>query len=262
MILLPVVWPLAFAEEVVPAGEVAPVQESVSGPDTKTEVLGCKKAPRAWFGIDLVKADPSVRVQLPSLPEGIGFVVRSLDDGGPAATAGMKEYDVLWKFDDQLLVNESQLATLLRLHKPGDTVKLSAFRAGEHIEVDVKLGKAPKGRRPFPDDLVDAAVFSSGMGGPMRIVNFAEKTASYTTDEGTLKVWRDGKNYQVSIVDPEGKSLFEGTIEEHRFPKEVPDGWQRRVMALRRGLDHALEGRKDWERKPRPRVVPPAAENR
>ena len=236
--------------------EFAPVSAPAS------PVVVRREAPLAWLGLDLFKADESIRVHLPSLPEGIGFVVRSLDKDGPADEAGLIEYDVVWKLGDQLLVNEVQLATLLRLHRPDETVKLSAFRAGKHIEFEVKLGETPKGSRLFPTDLVDAAMLPNPIGGPIRVVNIAEKTAKYSTEEGTVKVWRDGEGYRVRIDDAEGKLIYAGELAEQGFPEDVPDAWRRRVMALRRGLDHALEGKPFSGRMPRPRVVRPAVKNR
>ena len=72
-------------------------------------------------------------------------MVRSIEKGGPAEAAGLKELDVLWKIGDQMLVNEGQLAALLRLSKPGDEIVLSGFRARQaDLEVKLKLGEAPE----------------------------------------------------------------------------------------------------------------------
>jgi S1-C subfamily serine protease len=81
------------------------------------------QAPRAWLGFHVSKPDESITAHLPALPPGIGFVIRLLGVGGPAENAGLRNFDVLWKFEDQMLVNEGQLAALLRLRKPGDEVR-------------------------------------------------------------------------------------------------------------------------------------------
>ena len=78
-------------------------------------------------------------------------MVKSIDDGGPAQAAGLTEFDLLWKIGDQMLVNEAQLATLLRLSKPGEEVILAGFRGGKPLEVKLKLGEAPAfARSRFP----------------------------------------------------------------------------------------------------------------
>jgi hypothetical protein len=214
-------------------------------------------APRAWLGLHVAKPDDSTAAQLPSLPPGIGFVVRSLDANGPAAAAGLREFDVLWKIGDQWLVNEGQMAALLRLRQPGDEIALSGFRAGKPLEFTVKLGEAPAAMQAIPGEWLDAAVLPGDPAGPMRVVNVAEKLASYTNDEGSAEVRRDGTVYQVKITAADGADIFRGTLPADGGLDAVPQPWQRRVAALRRGLDHALDSRLVPIRQPRPRVVPP-----
>ena len=215
------------------------------------------QAPRAWLGLQLNKPDASITAQLPGLPPGIGFVVRSVDEGGPAAKAGLMEFDVLWKLGDQMLVNEGQLAALLRLHKPGDEIGFQGFRGGKVLNVSVTLGEAPTNLRMLPDSLVDDTLLASGCNGPMRVINVSEKLASYSTDDGRVEVSRDGNSHLVKITGPEGETIYAGTIPPDGSLAEVPESWRRRVHALRRGLDHALEGRLAPVRQPRPRVIPP-----
>ena len=83
---------------------------------------------RPWLGLQLDKATPSMSAQIPALPPGIGFVIKSIDPQGPAEAAKCRLFDVVWKMGDQLLVNEAQLATLLRLHKPGEEITFAVFR--------------------------------------------------------------------------------------------------------------------------------------
>ncbi|MDP3851456.1 MAG: PDZ domain-containing protein [Luteolibacter sp.] len=215
------------------------------------------EVPRAWLGLDVSKPDETITAHLPSLPPGIGFVIRSIDKDGPAAAAGLKELDILWKLGDQMLVNESQLATLLRLAKPGDEITLAGFRSGKPLDVTLKLGEAPASMSVFPGDLMDAAILPGECGGPMRVVNVAEKVASYSTLEGRAEVRRDGSFYQVKIQGPKDELIYEGKLPADGSLDKIPLEWKRRVLALRRGLDHTLDGRMMPSRQPRPRVVPP-----
>ena len=43
--------------------------------------------------------------------------------------------------NEQMLVNEGQLATLLRLADPGDEVSVSVFRKGQPLDLKVRLGE-------------------------------------------------------------------------------------------------------------------------
>ncbi|RPJ31833.1 MAG: PDZ domain-containing protein [Verrucomicrobiaceae bacterium] len=219
------------------------------------------EAPRAWLGLEVSKPDETITAQMPSLPPGIGFVIRMIDKDGPAAAAGLREFDIIWKIGDQMLVNEGQLAALLRLNKPGDEIRLSGFRSGQPLEVILKLGEVPASKRVFPGDLVDAAILPGECGGPMRVVNVSEKLASYSNSEGRVEVRRDGQLLLVKIQDPADGLIYEGRIPVDGSLEEIPQDWRRRVHALRRGLDHALDGRIMPARQPRPRVVPPPERN-
>ena len=236
---------------------VAPPQSESARPPLASRL---PRAPRAWLGLDLTKPDGSITAQLPSLPPGIGFVIRGVAKDGPGAASGLAEYDVIWKFNDQLLVNESQLAALLRIAKPGDEVSLSGFRAGKPLEVKITLGEAPANARPFAPGFAESAVLPGVLcGGPMREVNVGEKTATYTNEEGRAEVSKPGDAYTVKITKPEGDVIFQGELKTDEDYEKVPPAWKHRVHALRRGLDLALAGGTMPGRQPRPRVVPPPA---
>ena len=217
-----------------------------------------QEAPRAWLGLKVAKPDATITAQVPSLPPGIGFVIRSIDADGPAHAAGLREFDILWKIGDQMLVNEGQMAALLRLAKPGDEIALSAFRGGKPLEVTAKLAEAPASNKGLPDEWVDAALMPGECGGPMRVVNVSEKLASYANDDGRAEVRREGTVYLVKITGPDDSLIYEGELTTDGNSDKIPPSWKRRVFALRRGLDHALESRLMPPRQPRPRVVPPA----
>lgn len=218
------------------------------------------RAPQAWLGLKVAKPDETITAHVPSLPPGIGFVVKSIDKDGPAQAAGINEFDLLWKLGDQMLVNEAQLAALLRLSKPGDTVILSAFRSGKPLEVKLVLGQSPLPERPFSAEMIDAAILPGACPGPMRMVNVAAKTASFSNDDGTALVRRDGANFHVKINAPSGESIFDETLAGSDAFGKIPEKWQRRIQILCRTLDQALEGGIVPQRQPRPRVVPPPAE--
>ncbi len=219
------------------------------------------RAPQAWLGLRLVKPDETITAHVPSLPQGIGFVVKSIDEGGPAQAAGINELDLLWKFGDQMLVNEAQLATLLRLSKPGQEVVISGFRGGRPLELKLKLGQSPLLQKPFSGEMVESAILPGACPGPMRMVNVADKTASFSNDDGRVQIRRDGTGYHVKIDGPTDELIFEGDIVDSDSLSKVPEDWHRRIQVLCRTLDQALAGNMLPQRLPRPRVVPPPGEN-
>lgn len=98
-----------------------------------------KKVRGAYLGVGVESPSEALRSQL-KLPEGVGLVVNYVDDNSPSRGV-LHRHDVLEKIDDQLLVNAEQFVTLVRLHKPGDTVHLTLIREAARTTVDVKLAE-------------------------------------------------------------------------------------------------------------------------
>lgn len=240
--------PLAQAES--PAEREVPRSESVTRFSTR--------APRAWLGLQVTKPDETVSAHVPSLPPGVGFLVKSIDENGPAEAAGIRELDLISRIGDQMLVNEAQLATLLRLSQPGEEIVISGFRGGKPLEVTLKLGEAPALKRPFPGEMVESAILPGACAGPMRVVNVAEKSASFSTDDGRAVVRREGDGYILKIEGPDDELIFDGAISDANSLESIPKDWHRKVRVLCRTLDHALQAGGIPQRQPRPRVVPPA----
>ncbi|MES2996551.1 MAG: PDZ domain-containing protein [Verrucomicrobiota bacterium] len=197
--------------------------------------------PRSWLGFEVSKPDATITSQLPDLPAGIGFLVNSVATGGPADEAGLKEFDLVWKFADQLLVNEGQLAALLRLRQPGEKIDISIFRGGKSSLVSLTLGETPIPATPTLVQAAENSMFAADRG-PVRIVNFSEKFASYSNDEGRAEVKKEGPGYHIRIVKADGTTLYEGALNTPDDFQELPKEWKRRASALRRGLDQALTG--------------------
>ena len=74
-----------------------------------------------------------------SLPMGLHLSVVQVGPNSPAEKAGLQEFDVLLKLDDQTLVNEDQLKKLVRLKNPQEQITLSILRNGKSREIQVVL---------------------------------------------------------------------------------------------------------------------------
>lgn len=99
-----------------------------------------------YIGLNASPASGAVARQL-RLPPGTGLIVDGVAPDGPAAKAGIQQFDVIEKFDDQLLVNLDQFGALIRMHKPGDEVRLTLFHEGRQSDVKVMLGESDLPRR-------------------------------------------------------------------------------------------------------------------
>jgi hypothetical protein len=211
----------------------------------------------AWLGLGVSKPDETTANHLPTLPPGIGFVVSSLAQDGPAEKAGIEKLDLFWKMNEQMLVNEGQLATLLRLANPGEEVTISIFRKGEPLDLKVKLGESKRDTGAAMRHIFIDSVMRRD-DGALRIVNIEKKTAAITNERGSAEVSRVEGGDSVRILDTKGEIIFEGFFSGRSELSTVPDPWRRQVCAMRRGLDHALSATAAPERQPRPRIVPPA----
>jgi len=91
-----------------------------------------------WIGIAMEPVSETLRAQL-SLGKGEGIVVNHVAPESPAAKAGLAQNDILLRFDDQILVEGSQLRKLIAMKKAGDSVKLVFLRKGERKEAAATL---------------------------------------------------------------------------------------------------------------------------
>jgi hypothetical protein len=105
------------------------------------------------LGVAVSNPDAELRSQL-DLPDGVGLVVEQVMPNTMAASAGLKQYDVLQKIDDQLVINSDQVSVLLRMHKPGQKMTLTVLRHGKAQELTASIGQthqrpaASNGNRP------------------------------------------------------------------------------------------------------------------
>ena len=91
-----------------------------------------------WLGVAAEPVGEDLRAQLPLQP-GEGLAVRHVAPDSPAAKVGLEEHDVLTRLDDQILISGDQLSTLVKMHKPGDAVKITYLHKGEKKDVAVSL---------------------------------------------------------------------------------------------------------------------------
>jgi len=91
-----------------------------------------------YLGVEATEADETLRAQL-KLPAGVGLAVRHVDEQGPAKTAGLQQHDVLYKLNDQLLINTQQFAVLVRTFKPDDKIELTVIREAQPVKLTATL---------------------------------------------------------------------------------------------------------------------------
>ncbi|BDS05678.1 hypothetical protein NT6N_07180 [Oceaniferula spumae] len=203
------------------------------------------------MGVGVVKPSDALYSQLPKLPRGCGFLLQSIAPGSSAEKSGLKVMDVIWKLDDQILINEGQMMTLLGLRKPGDHVKVSYFRSGKAQVTTLTL--QPGTSAPAnPEALVIAPPIPGLPAQPMRVISYEDRSASISDKTGTATLtYREGKLW-LHVESDKGVETFNGTIENASELAHVPTVWRSRLPILRRSLEESLSLRK----LPRIRRVP------
>lgn len=193
--------------------------------------------PRApWLGFEVNRADAAVRAQLPKLPKGVGFVISQIDPQGPAHQAGLRVFDILWKWNDQWLVNEAQLATLLDLQKAGDRVKLAVYRAGKEHVLEVVLGHsriAPAAA--MPSSRLRQRMLAAPAPDLSRDLDVNSRTARLEDANAVLEMEKREDGLWLSIVDTQGVTIFDGPYSSSA-KSSIPLTWHDRLDALQRTL--------------------------
>lgn len=92
-----------------------------------------------FLGVETRPAGETLGEQL-NLPKGVGLVVGGVAPDSPASGV-LKVNDVLVKLDDQQLIEQRQLAVLVRNHQAGDEVAVTYVRGGKETTVKVKLAQ-------------------------------------------------------------------------------------------------------------------------
>jgi len=119
-----------------------PAERGQPGSRERPEQRGRQPETRRVPFIGVLTAPLSVdaRAHL-KLAEGFGLRVVEVLPESPAKAAGLKEDDILIRFEDQRLASMEQLQALVRERRAGERVALTVISAGEQREVGVEIGE-------------------------------------------------------------------------------------------------------------------------
>lgn len=73
-----------------------------------------------------------------------GAIVRSVQNDGPAAVAGIKEKDVIVRVGNMPIRDQQDVRNAMLVNAPGTTIKVELIRNGERKTLDVKVKEFPK----------------------------------------------------------------------------------------------------------------------
>jgi S1-C subfamily serine protease len=112
-----------------------------------------------WMGADIQDIDAVMKIQF-NLPDNRGVIVNHVAQNSPAQAAGLMTGDVIRRFGGTRLQHVKQLQSLILNSQPGQQVRLTILRNGQHLALNVIPGHKPLGSAtpniPFvaPADMV------------------------------------------------------------------------------------------------------------
>ncbi len=114
---------------------------------------------RGWLGVRIQNVDDQTAESL-DLGKPRGALVAGVDDAGPAKPAGVKNGDVIVKFDGKDVKTSTDLPKIVAQTAVGKDVVVTVIRGGKEVELKVKLGRLEEGEK------LAALEDKGGKGGP------------------------------------------------------------------------------------------------
>ncbi len=108
------------------------------------QLLAHGRVARGYLGLGLqpVEIDGAV-AEAAGLKEPLGLIVISVDSDGPGQSAGLRQGDILIRWNADLLHSVRRVYTLLGPESVGGTVQLHLLRSGEPMTLAVQIRERP-----------------------------------------------------------------------------------------------------------------------
>jgi serine protease Do len=97
---------------------------------------------RGWLGVAVQDVTPAMATAL-ALPKAGGAIVSDVQEGSPAAKAGLLRGDVIVELDGKPVADSRSLRMATAETAPGAKVKLGVLRKKEKVEISATLGEMP-----------------------------------------------------------------------------------------------------------------------
>jgi hypothetical protein len=238
----------------------------------------------AYLGLSTSSPPASLRHQL-KLPEGTGLVVEFVQPKSPAQEAGIRQYDLLLRLNDQLLINAEQLAVLVRTFKPGEEVRLTLLREGERQTVQVTLAERelpllsdlevqfqardpygqsiPVSPNPAPRGWFGGGAIGggggiggggAGGGAMVPLVRPGEHTLTWLDGKRQITVSVGGDQKTVIVADAKtGKIMFRGPLEAMQEQESLPPETREALSRLKQFLEATSDKSDTTPGQPKPK---------
>jgi len=158
------------------------------------------KVTRGFLGANIKSLDEGVARAF-KVPDTSGAIIEDVTAGGPAAKAGLRNGDVVRKYNGQPVADSGQLVAMVTETNPGTTVKLDILRDGQPMSVQVTLGERPA------DLNVRAGLGSAPSQGTLEGVTVQALTPQIRQQIGLPP---DEQGVVISNLDPDGPAAQSG----------------------------------------------------
>ena len=118
--------------------------------DVVRQLLEKGEVEHAWIGIAGLDLEPEISASIGLDEETEGVLVRGVEEGGPAAAAGIKPFqgagesgDVIVAIDGRRQPTMAEISAFVNRSDPGDVVELTVLRNGRERTVKLELGERP-----------------------------------------------------------------------------------------------------------------------
>jgi serine protease Do len=160
------------------------------------------KVTRGWLGVQIQQVSPDIASSL-GLPDDHGALVADVTPNSPASEAGLKQGDVILKYNGKPVNKMRDLPLLVADTPPGKAAELTIWRSKASETVDIKVGELKnqqiaKAESPEEEGLENGAETASALG--LKLAPLNEQTRR------RLHVQKNVKGVVVSNVDPSGPS--------------------------------------------------------
>lgn len=97
---------------------------------------------RGFMGVTLQQVDADLATAF-GQEKAEGALVSDVAKGSPADKAGLKQGDIITKYNNQKAANITALRNAIALMKPGTKVNLTVLRGGKFITIPIEIGSFP-----------------------------------------------------------------------------------------------------------------------
>lgn len=123
--------------EVIGINTVKVSSTSIEGIGFAIPISDAKPVINDLISTGKVSGRPQIGIYGSDAPYGI--VVQEVIEGGAAEKAGIKKGDLIIKFNGENVTEVAKMNEIKENFKPGDTVKVTVYREGELVEIDLVL---------------------------------------------------------------------------------------------------------------------------